>query len=193
MWLELHRGRIATRQTSCAGRSSIKNALGAESMFSSVEIFGLAIQIEENGELFYRRALTAVDDPTAKEMLGWLADEETRHREFFLAMRASAVAGRGEAWFDQLNGTILQSFVGDHAFSLDEIDFESLPDERALLEIAVELERDSIAFYDILRSFVTDPEILQQIEQISHEEHRHLEVLRGRQVVMEDCLGVEPR
>ena len=52
-------------------------------MFSSREIFDLAIQIEKNGETFYRDALKQISNPSLRSLLQWLADQEVKHREWF--------------------------------------------------------------------------------------------------------------
>ena len=149
-------------------------------MFSVGEIIDIAIQIEENGESFYRKALEKSDDPVFKELLRWLADEELRHRQCFLEMRSSMRAASSDLLSEQVSGALLQSAVGDHAFSLEEADFSSIPDEGDLIETAMGFERDSIMFYQMIQSLVTDPVILGHTERIVEEERKHTELLQKR-------------
>lgn len=150
-------------------------------MFTVGEIIDIAIQIEENGESFYRQALKHTFDPTLESLLQWLADEELRHREYFLRMRASMSTGAEDRLAEQVSGAILQNAVGEHAFSLEEVDFSSIKDEGMLIETALGFERDSIMFYEMIQSFVSDPVILGHADEIIEEERKHTELLRERQ------------
>ncbi len=150
-------------------------------MFSAREIFDLAIQIEENGEHFYRKALPGLSDPSFREMLLWFANEEAAHRDCFISMKQSAPSNRSDEWAAQVSGAMLKSSLQDHLFSLDEVELESIPDLAALVATALELEQDSVMFYEIIASFVTEPEILGQVTAIIAEEQKHIEALKERQ------------
>ena len=150
-------------------------------MFTLGEIIDIAIQIEENGESFYRRALEIIRDPALENLLQWLAEEELRHRECFLNMKASMSTGSNDRLAEQVSGAILQSAVGDHAFSLEEVDFNSIEDEAMLIETAMGFEQDSIMFYEMIQSFVSDPMILAHANRIIEEERKHTELLQERQ------------
>jgi rubrerythrin len=150
-------------------------------MFSANEIFDLAIQIEENGEHFYRKAIGGLPDQSLREMMLWVANEEAAHRDCFLKMKQSAPKGRSEQWAEQVSGAMLKSAVQDHLFSLDEVDLEASADLSTLVETALELEQDSVMFYEIIASFVTEPDILRQLKAIIAEEQKHIESLKERQ------------
>lgn len=79
-----------------------------------------------------------------------------------------------------MSGFILQDAVSDHAFSLEEVDFSSISDEDELLKIAIGFEQDSIAFYEIMESFVSDAETLKHVQRIQDEERRHIALLEDR-------------
>ncbi len=149
-------------------------------MFSASEIFDMAIQIEENGEHFYRRALEGIPDRSLREMLQWVANEEAEHRNRFLAMKKLAPRSSDEKWAEQVGGTLLKSSLQDHIFSLDEVDLAATTDLQALLDTALVLEQDSVMFYEIIASFVSEPDILQQVTAIVAEEQKHIEALEER-------------
>ncbi len=150
-------------------------------MFSVTEIFDIAIQLEENGERLYRMAAEHVTDEGLRTMLSWLADEEVRHRARFVEMKRSTnLLKRRDQWTDEASGAILQSVIGDHAFSLDDLDPETLEDEAALMRLAVEFEEDGILFYEMIRSFVSEPEVLLQLNAILEEERKHVELFKRR-------------
>ena len=151
-------------------------------MFSATEIFDIAVQIERNGEKFYRQAATTTEDPDLRQLLVWLADAETEHGETFLEIKDTLSNRDEDHWLKEMNRTLLQNAVENHALSLDDIDFRSLPDREALIRVALELEEDSISFYEILGSFVEDSETLQHLQQIIVEERKHISLLKNKQL-----------
>lgn len=157
-------------------------------MFGAHEVFDLAIQIEENGERFYREAMARATDPAILELLGFLAEEEVSHRETFHRMKKEVSRRDGDLWTDRISGALLQSFIEDRAFSLEETDLSAVSDVKALLEIAVGFEKDSITFYEILLSFSLPPETAEILGAVIAEEHRHVALLeeKGRGMVEEN-------
>jgi len=164
------------------GRHSVDD-LEAVTMFSVSEIVDIAIQLERNGERFYRRGIEMVSDDSMRQLLRWLADEEVRHREQFAAMKAGFLR-REESRAERVGGSILQSAVSDHAFSLDEVDYSSIVDEAMLVDIAIGFEKDGITFYEIMQGFIDEPETLALIREISDEERKHIELLTERKDVL---------
>jgi rubrerythrin len=156
-------------------------------MFSATEILDLAIQIEENGEQFYRQAMTGSSDPSLREMLFWFAEQEKRHRDFFVKMKSSLSDESSSRWAEQLSGTILKGAVADHLFSLDEVDLDSIADVNELLQVALDLEQDTIMFYEIIASFITERKILEQLKAIIKEEQKHIELFRERQGELDEA------
>ncbi len=157
---------------------------GESAMFTVRDIYDLAIRIEENGERFYRQAIGEVSSPRLKELLLWNADEEVEHRDFFLQKKSALkdeVSLEG-ALAEQMTGFILRDAVSDHAFSLDEVDFSKIADEKDLIRTAIIFEQDSITFYELIGGFISDPLTLEEIEAIKEEERKHITLL-------EDLLG----
>ena len=75
-------------------------------MFSAREIYHLAIQIEKNGEKFYRDALEKISNPFLKELIIWVADQELKHQRWFSKRKEilvqAALSSRsvsGACWF----------------------------------------------------------------------------------------------
>jgi rubrerythrin len=159
-------------------------------MFSASEILDLAIQIEENGEHFYRQAMARFSDQSLREMLFWLAEQEKHHRDFFIKMKTSLNDESGKRWAEQLSGAILKTTVSDHLFSMDEVNLDSIQDVKALVQIALNLEQDTVMFYEIIASFVTEPKTLQQFKAIINEEQQHIELFRERQDALDEVENV---
>ena len=150
-------------------------------MFTAGEILGMAVQIEENGQRFYREASENAAKSELRDLWQWLADEEAEHKSIFLAIKSSAgKAGDHQHWAAQMGEEILQSLVKDRGFSLEEVQFSSVREERELIEIGLQLEEDSIQFYEILLSFIDDPDTVGHVNKILSEEREHVRLLKQR-------------
>lgn len=149
-------------------------------MFTAREVIGIAIQIEENGERFYRQAIEVANKAEMQDLLKWLADEEARHGKFFIDMKDSIVQKTGDDWAVQIGEQLLQGMVKDRAFSLEEVRFAAIETDAQLIEVGLELERDSIQFYELLLSFIDDPETVVHVNEILKEEKRHMDFLKKR-------------
>jgi len=141
-------------------------------MYTVDEIFSFALQIERNGESFYRRGLEEVSDPRVKALLLRLADDERRHTETFARMREDL---KGKPAAGPLNPVLLD-ILGDQSFSLKETDLTRI-DTTALIQAALEFENDTILFYELLRGLTLDGGTSAQLERIIGEERRHIEIL----------------
>ena len=49
---------------------------------------------------------------------------------------------------------------------------------KKLIEVAIELENDTIIFYQMLHSFIEDSDTLKGLDEIIAEENKHIEMLR---------------
>ena len=137
---------------------SISFVSSRRNMFSAKEIFDLAVKIEENGERFYRNALTKVPDTRLHALFEWLADEEVKHKEWFLCNRDKLPPGNGESPLQKAGSTLLSGIVGDQTFSLKEADLSGFHRAENLIALAKEFEEDTILFFEMIRSVVSDPE-----------------------------------
>jgi rubrerythrin len=146
-------------------------------MFSAREIIDMAIKIERNGENYYRQATVKVTDPSLQSLLLFLADEEHEHARWFEALKQRIKDSDEDRKLAEISGTMLQSVVGNQRFSLDEADLAELDSTEKLIGIAIEFEKDSILFYEMLQSFIEDSETLRQLNEIIAEENRHIEML----------------
>lgn len=150
-------------------------------MFSAVEVLKMAVRIEENGEKYYRRAMKLQKDPQLREILLDLAEDEARHGKWFEEMRQRVSAQEGEErWVREVSADLLQSMIGDQTFSLKEVDPAQLDSVEKILETALEFEKDSILFYEMLTEFMDEGESAQALQEILEEEKRHVAVLETR-------------
>jgi rubrerythrin len=148
-------------------------------MFSAGEIYHLAIQIEKNGEKFYREALEKISNPVLRELIIWLADQELEHQEWFSKRKEGLGQKADDSDLEEAGNALLQNILGDQSFSLKEADLSSLSSMADLLRMAVEFENDSILFYEMVGSFIEDEETSKKLQEIIEEERRHIELLQG--------------
>ena len=147
-------------------------------MFTASELFDLAVQVEVNGERFYRYAMRRVKGDTLKNLLGWLADQELLHQRAFMEIKEQTARGaKAASSSSSLTQQALRSAMGRHAFSLDELQIDSIRDEKEILQAAVVFEEDTIMFFEFIAPFVSDPGASSILEKIKAEELNHKQLL----------------
>jgi len=141
------------------------------------EIFEMAEQMERNGAKFYRKAAESTDE-AAKSMLLGLAAMEDDHERTFAAMRGELSHAETQSQTpDPENQAVLylQSMVSGKVFGEDPsatlTGTESLT---RILEIAIGLEKDSIVFYQSMKSAVPKDLGQQRIDDIIDQEIGHI-------------------
>jgi rubrerythrin len=148
-------------------------------MFTLHEIYDLAIQIEKNGEDYYREAEKKVADASLKALFLRLAEQEAKHSTWFNEKKVSLGTGLEILELDDMSSQILKDILGDQRFSLGEVNLDNLNREEDLLSMAIEFEEDTIIFYGMLRSLIEDDETLKGLDEIIEEEKLHIEVIQS--------------
>ncbi|MBN2031994.1 MAG: ferritin family protein [Deltaproteobacteria bacterium] len=145
-------------------------------MFTLREICDLGIQIERNGENFYRDALKQSWSAPLVSMLKMLVEEEERHVDFFVKLKKGAPRDEGDPRVEAVGREMLREVLGSQTFSLIEADISGIKTIEQLRRTAIEFEKDTILFYEMIRSFVTDKETFNQLGAIIEEENRHVRI-----------------
>jgi rubrerythrin len=146
-------------------------------MFTLRDVLDMAIQIERNGETIYRDALARTDTPELAEMLTWMAAEEARHARYFSDIRQRLTQTVENAIMDELGKLMLESIVGNRSFSLEDVDFSRVDAVNDLLKIMIAFEKDTIAFYHLFRTFLTDKAEQACLDDIIADEEQHIRKL----------------
>ena len=144
-------------------------------MFEIIEIIDLALQIEKNGEKIYRNALKRVTNPAVYTLLQKLADEELNHVEWFSSLKQKIKSTTDDPKLMETGKTILNSVLGDQAFSLKDIDFSKVDRVDDLMKLAIEFEKDTILFYEMIRPLIDNTEELDHLDKIIAEENQHIQ------------------
>ena len=147
-------------------------------MFSIREIIDIAIKIEKNGESFYRDAMEKISNPALKPVLLFLADQEHEHAQWFEKLKQKTTTAEGNQKVAEISEAMLQNLVGDQKFSLGDADLSELDTVESLIELAIEVEQDTIVFYQMLQAFIDDSDTLEGLNEIIAEENRHIELLQ---------------
>jgi rubrerythrin len=161
--------------------------LKGDTMFSLRDVIEIAIQIEKNGEKVYRRALEKASDLSLASLLQHLADEEGRHIQWFSELAKEAETSVDDPRVEKAGRLLLQSILGNQSFSLGDTDLSSMEGIEALLTTAMEFEKDTALFYEMMRSFVQDQDVSGQLDAIIKEEYQHV---RNLEKFLDDTQGM---
>ncbi len=147
-------------------------------MFTSRDVLDLAVQIEKNGEKIYRGALQQVTHPEIKALLQRLADDEARHVDWFSKFEGTTKHTLGDPELEELGRSILLGVLGDQSFSLKEVDFSKMERIKDLFKVAIEFEKDTVVFYEMIQAMIEDDETGADLNRIIEEERRHIELFQ---------------
>jgi rubrerythrin len=154
--------------------------------FNADEIFEMAEQIEHNGAKFYREAAGNASDADVKKMLLSLAAMEDGHEQTFSQMRKELSAEDKESnVFDPDNeaAQYLQTMANFHGTEGKASATDKLTGNESLAEIltiALQAEKNSIAFYVGIKDMLVTKSGKQKIQAIIIEEMAHVSTIGGK-------------
>ncbi len=143
-------------------------------MFTAQDILDIAIRLEKNGERTYRDARLHISNDELKTLLAWIAQEEHDHARWFTELKNRLTQGEDHHLMAELSRALVEDVVQGQAFSLQEVDFETIDSPEKMLRTFIGFEDDTIAFYEVLKTFIDDAAIAAQLEQIILEEKKHM-------------------
>jgi rubrerythrin len=147
-------------------------------MFTAHDILEIAIRLENNGEKTYRRSREHITDEELKTLLAWIAQEEHDHARWFTKLKNRLTQGEDYHLMADLSRALVEDVIQGQDFSLQEIDFKTIDTPEKMIRTFIGFEDDTIAFYEILKTFIDDPEAVSQLEQIITEEKKHMVTFR---------------
>ncbi len=143
-------------------------------MFTAQDILDIAIRLENNGEKTYRDAGRRTADESLKALLSWIAEEERAHARWFSDLKSRLAKAEDHHLMAELSRALVEDVVQGQAFSLQEVDFATISTPAKMVRTFIGFEDDTIAFYEVLKTFIDDPLIARQMQQIIDEEKRHM-------------------
>ena len=152
--------------------------------FHADEILSMAQQIERNGASFYRKASEIASLSEIRQRLLGLAAMEDEHEKIFAAMegRLSEKEREAAASRDPDAALYVRSWADAHVFDVNADPAQRLTGVETkadILRMALEMEKDSIAFYVGVRALVPEGWGQERLDAIIKEEMRHIVDLRG--------------
>ena len=148
-------------------------------MFSLAEVYDLGIRIEKNGEKFYRDALEQAWSEPIADLLKMLAEEEVKHVDFFVRRMDAVKQKREDPFLDEMRTSMLKDILGNQTFSLKEADVSQIRSVDELVALAIEFEKDTILFYEMVGSFMIDEQARRELKEIIEEEERHVRLFES--------------
>ncbi len=147
-------------------------------MFTIKELIDIAIRIEQNGATAYQQAKAKTTRPAFKELMQWLVDQELEHAQWFRDLGARLPEETQTSAVQEIDPAFIENLMGGQSFSLDDVDFAALEQFQDVFNAAIELENDTILFYEMLLPFIDNPLTAEQLNLIIKEEKGHVRRLQ---------------
>jgi len=139
------------------------------------DVFQFAVRIEEDGELFYRKAAFIADDKEAGKLFEHLAGEEVIHKNTFQKMLLGIDEYRPPETFKGEYLAYLKDYIDSKVVFSKKAKDKELPgvhNTLTAIDFAMQRELDSILFYQEIKQFVPKKEF-GLIDKIIEEERHH--------------------
>jgi rubrerythrin len=143
-------------------------------MFTVNDLIDIAVRMEKNGEARYLAAKKQIKEKKLQSFLQWMADEEADHCQWFENKKHHWVPETHQTDLETMLPDVIKEMMGDKALSLDDVNFSQVGSARALFEIFVSFENDTILFYEFLQTFIQEPDVLAGLEKIVAQEKKHV-------------------
>jgi rubrerythrin len=154
--------------------------------FNADEIFEIAERIEQNAARFYREAAGKAAAAALKKMLLDLATMEEGHEKTFALMRKDLTDSEKESTVYDPDGQAAQylrtmaDFYGTEGKAGPMENLTGRESMEELLKIAINAEKDSIAFYVGIKGLVPSKKGKDKVEKIIAEEMSHVVTLGAK-------------
>ncbi|MDF1592881.1 MAG: ferritin family protein [Desulfobacterales bacterium] len=143
-------------------------------MFSSSEIIDFAVQIEQNGERLCREMAQRNIDTDLASLLEWMAEQEAQHAKWFYDLKLKLRITGKVSQMEKLGKSLLRDVLGDQSFSLQDADFSKIQNIKELLSLLIEFEKDTVLFYEMIKTAVEDKGVILILDKIIAEENQHV-------------------
>ena len=138
-----------------------------------LEVLKTGMEIELNGINLYRSASEKTDDPKAKEVFNFLAEEEAKHYGYLKKAYDEAEANKEiEVNISLPETTFDRIFSDDFLKKLKGKNFEF-----SVISTGMILEKNSVLFYSEQANKATDPNVKHLFEELAKWEEGHLNML----------------
>lgn len=147
-----------------------------EAKFSGKEIIQMGIEIEKNGKSFYANISLKSKKKEVKEVFEFLAKQEDKHIKIFEKILSKFESNKLEGLFTEEYYAYMKSLASGYIFteanSVDKV-LKQVKDELMAVDLAINFEKESILFYEGMRSIIAKQE-LSVVDSLITQEKSHL-------------------
>ncbi len=144
--------------------------------FTTSEIVTMAVEAEKNGFAFYQAMAERATDEKTRKIFAFLAEEEAEHENTFqqLLNKLSPIemSHTGEAEYCNYLNAFASTRIFNASVNVDQL-IQSVTSDIGAVDIAINIEKESILFYYELRERASG-EGREGIDEIIREEKDHL-------------------
>ena len=137
-----------------------------------MSIFDFAMQMEQDGEKYYRSLAAQTDAPGLRLIFTRLAEDEAQHFTLFSKFKDIAA-------FNTSGTTILEDAKNIFATMREKKEVISIHGQAEAYASALEMEKKSYAFYEETAAKSSDPAEAKLLRAIATEERRHYRLLEA--------------
>jgi rubrerythrin len=151
-------------------------------VFNASEIFEIAINIERNGQIFYRKAALITDNESIKELVESLATMEESHERYFIKLK-NEFSSNYAGYMPDIDGQLemyLKSYANGKIFDLQKPPEAFLNEKSSvedILEVAIDFERNTVVFFTLIKELVPEGLDKEKIDVLIKEELKHVAML----------------
>lgn len=139
-----------------------------------MNIFDQAMQLELDGEAFYKTLSNQVQQEGVKKIFMWLAADERKHYEIFRRLKESEpVVVMEDSQVLEAARNLFERVLPKEAARLD------LQTNLEAYQLAMKAEQESIDLYTRTLEEQAEPAVKQVLQQILMEEHKHFTVIEN--------------
>jgi rubrerythrin len=148
--------------------------------FNADEVFEMGMDIERNGEAYYRKAAELAKTPEIRNVLFHLMEEEKRHFDTFKKLREALPPKSSLPTIVDPDGQeflYLDALVKSRLFgNVREAEnmASKVGDEIETLKAALVFEKDTILFFQTMKAMTKEELGRSEIDRLIEEEHRHV-------------------
>jgi rubrerythrin len=146
-----------------------------EIFLQASDIIQFAIRIEEDGEIFYRKAALMIGDKVTENIFNHLADEEVEHKKIFQNMFSKIEVYSQPESFQGEYLAYLRDYIDNKAVFTKDVKNQQLFDVHDMMSavsFAMQRELDSILYYQETKQFLSEKHH-EAINRIIKEEMKH--------------------
>lgn len=130
------------------------------------ELINIAINIEKNGQIFYKFAKNKSKNKELKSLFQMLLDEEHEHEKIFRAMLSEKTEINTITDYEDNLKNYIKLIASQEVFSEQSLKEKIIDNKNALVKFAINIEKESITYYTSLKPLFKNKETINKIIEI---------------------------